>query len=190
VIKTGAMITTYVCLLRGINVSGQKPINMVALKKMFNDLGFFGVQTYIQSGNIVFGADALTEPDPEQSIAGGIQQTFGFEVPVIVVEKRELKDIVRNNPFANDPDKDSTYFHLTLLSSLPENNPVERLIQKRSEGEEVACIGRSVYLYCPDGYGKTRLTNTFIEKVAGRSATTRNWRTMNELMRMADAFKV
>ncbi|MDP3462105.1 MAG: DUF1697 domain-containing protein [Bacteroidales bacterium] len=184
------MITTYVCLLRGINVSGQKPINMVALEKMFNDLGFFGVQTYIQSGNIVFGADALALPDPEQSIAGGIQQTFGFEVPAIVLDSGKLQEIVRKNPFTTDPDKDSSFFHLTLFSAMPETNPVEKLLQKRSEGEEVVCIGRSVYLYCPDGYGKTRLTNTFIEKVAGCSATTRNWRTVNELMRMADAFKV
>jgi uncharacterized protein (DUF1697 family) len=183
------MITTYVCLLRGINVSGQKPINMLALKKMFEELGFSSVQTYIQSGNIVFGAADRSGIDLEKAISEGIRQTFGFEVPAIVLDSWELQEIVRNNPFTTDPDKDSSFFHLTLFSAMPETNPVEKLLQKRSEGEDVVCIGRSVYLYCPNGYGRTKLTNTFIEKVAGYSATTRNWRTMNELMRMADSLK-
>lgn len=183
------MITTYICLLRGINVTGKKPINMLALKKMFEELGFTGVQTYIQSGNIVFGAVDRSVTELEKSISGRIQQTFGFEVPAIVLDNRELNEIVRNNPFAGDPDKDSSFFHLTLFSAMPESNPVEKLLRKRSDGEEVVCIGRSVYLYCPNGYGRTKLTNTFIEKVAGCSASTRNWRTINELMRMADSLK-
>ncbi len=178
-------MSTYISILRGINVSGKHLIKMEALRTTYENAGFSSVQSYVQSGNIVFQSDSVHTGELEQEITRLIKTDFGFEVPVIVLSTSTLKRIIENNPFLKQ-EKDPGFFHVTFLSEKPEQDAVSVIEAKKSEGEAIAFSDEAVYLYCPNGYGKTRLTNTFIESKLSVTATTRNWRTVNELLRIAE----
>lgn len=178
-------MTTYISILRGINVSGQKTIKMDALKKMFEKLNFKSIQTYIQSGNVVF---TTAEKDPkkiEKLISLEIKKEFGFDVPVIILHVNTLKEIIDSNPFAKDHVKDISFLHVTFLADNPTKFDKEKIVEKKQPGEEIAFTTNVVYLYCPNGYGKTKLNNTFLENKLKVQATTRNWKTTNELLKLA-----
>lgn len=200
-------MTRYISILRGINVSGHKLIKMDALRRSYESLGFHNVVTYLQSGNIIFsakktvtddaaGEEAVTEKTaPEETVAvelahaisRQIEKDFGFDVPVIVLSANQLNEVIENNPFAEDSTKDKTFLHVTFLSSLPGNVNIHALEKKKQGDEEVSLVGNAVYLYCPHGYGKTKLTNNFLEAKLKVTATTRNWKTTNELSRVAQS---
>lgn len=182
-------MTTYISILRGINVSGQKNIKMAALKKMYEDLKFEHAQTYIQSGNIIFQSPISTKKDLEVKISNQIRLSFGFDVPVIVLDITELTEIIEENPYALDQNKNSSGIYVTFLSAKPSHIDHEILQKRKVIGEEFTLTEKAVYLYCPNGYGKTKLTNTFFENKLKVSATTRNWKTVNELLRIAENLK-
>ena len=180
---------TYISILRGINVSGQKLIKMDALKKTYESLGFRNVTTYVQSGNVIFNASDTEPEKPEQMIYNQIVKDFGFEVPVIVLTPEKLKLVVDNNPFVIDPTKDTAFLHVTFLSAKPGNYDGSAIAAKKQEGEEIYFTGEAVYLYCPNGYGRTKLNNNFLEARLKETATTRNWKTTNELLKIAQEIK-
>jgi uncharacterized protein (DUF1697 family) len=180
---------TYICILRGINVSGSKIIKMDALRKMFDDLQFKNAQTYIQSGNIIF-QDRKTACDIlAKKIAKQILADFGFEVPMMVKERGELKDVLQNNPFVHERKRDLAKLHVTFLSHEPAKEGLEKLKAGDYGADEYSFCGGVVYLFCPDGYGKTKLNNNFLESKLKMAATTRNWKTINELVRIAEAIE-
>lgn len=178
-------MTTYIAILRGINVSGAKTIKMEALRITFQKLDFENVVTYIQSGNVVFNSVENNTMQLVDKIAAAIQTDFGFDVLVIVLSAAELQSIFKNNPL-NDGTRDTAFLHVTFLAEKPAAFNFSE-IEARKQGDEAIVIdGKAVYLYCPHGYGKTKLTNTFLESKLKVAATTRNWRTTCELLRMAD----
>lgn len=178
-------MTTYISLLRGINVSGQKIIKMDALRKMYEGLGFISIQTYVQSGNVIFKAMEKDAKELETLIALEIEKEFGFNVPVIVFDVKTFQDIINNNPFAREGVKDKAFLHVTFLAEVPNVFDEIKIIEKKDQAEEIVIVSNVVYLYCPNGYGKTKLHNTFLEKKLKVPATTRNWKTCNELLSMA-----
>jgi uncharacterized protein (DUF1697 family) len=178
-------MTTYISILRGINVSGQKLIKMDALKKSFENMGFQNVKTYVQSGNIIFTCNQFEINELEQKISRQIEKDFGFEVRVIVLTIDKLKQVIDNNLFLKDTDKDQSFLHVTFLSSKPVQYDYKTVENKKQSGEEIFLSDTAVYLYCPNGYGKTKLNNNFLETKLKVVATTRNWKTTNELFKIA-----
>ncbi|MDP4278021.1 MAG: DUF1697 domain-containing protein [Bacteroidota bacterium] len=178
-------MTTYISILRGINVSGQNLIKMDALQKLYENLGFHNVTTYVQSGNVVFKGDDFELNSLEQRISRQIEKDFGFDVPVIVLTVDKLKQIIDNNPFQNDLKKEHSYLHVTFLSSNPDHYAKKTIESKKQDEEEISFSENAIYLYCPRGYGKTKLTNNFLEAKLKVVATTRNWKTTNELFKIA-----
>jgi uncharacterized protein (DUF1697 family) len=177
---------TYISMLRGINVSGQKMIKMDALKESFIESGFKNVQTYIQSGNVIFQTEKTKHKDLEKKIAQIILEKFNFEVPVIVIEPEELKTILKNNPFQKDKRKDLSNSFITFLSDEPDKDNIDKIKQNQYLPDEFELIGKAVYVNCPNGYGRTKLTNNFFESKLKVSATSRNWKTSNELLVIAE----
>ncbi|TDM00438.1 MAG: DUF1697 domain-containing protein [Flavobacteriaceae bacterium] len=178
-------MTTYISLLRGINVSGHKLIKMEALAKSFEMLGFKNIKTYLQSGNVVFSWIKVDPKEIEQKISRQIENDFGFDVSVVVLTIENLLHIVENNPFINSPERNPTYFQITFLSSKPQTDNFSVIEQKKQVGEEISFSNHAVYLHCPNGYGKTKLTNNLLESKLQVIATTRNWKTTNELLKLA-----
>lgn len=178
-------MTTYISILRGINVSGQKIIKMDALKRMYEKLNFENVQTYVQSGNVIFSVKETDTKVIEKIISSQIEKEFGFDVPVIVLSAKTLETIIENNSFTKDNSKEPQFLHVTFLADNPAEFNKEKIVEKKQAGEEIAFTQNAIYLYCPNGYGNTKLNNNFLENKLKVKATTRNWKTTNELLRLA-----
>ncbi|NDK56370.1 DUF1697 domain-containing protein [Pontibacter fetidus] len=180
----------YISILRGINVSGHRMIKMNALKELCSSLGFQNVQTYIQSGNIVYQHKEGSTNELSHTLKTAIEQSFGFDVPVITFTLDELTKIVNANPFLKDSSNQAEYFHVTFLSGKPEDSAFEEIKVGDYKNDKLELIGEAMYLYCPDSYSNSKLTNSFFEKKLKVSATTRNWKTTNELLRIANSITV
>lgn len=177
---------TYISLLRGINVSGHKLIKMDALQKMYTDLQFKNSKTYIQSGNVVFQYRPTPTKTLEETIAKQIQKTFGFDVPVMVKELSELTTIANNNPFIVKRQEDIQWLHITLLSNEAEQTHIDKIKDLTFGADEYIIVKNAVYVFCPNGYGNTKLNNNFFENKLKVQATTRNWKTIVKLLSMGE----
>jgi uncharacterized protein (DUF1697 family) len=181
-------MNTYISILRGINVSGSKMIMMETLRNIYENLGFINVQTYIQSGNIVFRYKKISLSNLQKKIADAIFETTGFEVPVLVKELDELRTIFNNNPFLKKRKEDINFLHVTFLSDFPSKEGMDR-IKEAYLPDEFIYSEKNIYLFCPNGYGNTKLNNNFFENKLKLSATTRNWKTVTALIGIAENLK-
>ena len=168
-------------MLRGINVSGQKKISMIDLKKLFESLGFKNVRTYIQSGNVIFEDSSRDILKIRNKIEKKIKETFGFEVVIIIRTTKELLKIIENNPFS----KKVEGVYVSFLSNKSGEFDIKEINKFKDKSEEFVIFSKEVYFYCPNGYGRTKLNNNFFEKKLKVSATTRNWKTVNALCVMS-----
>ena len=175
----------YIAMLRGINVGGKKIVRMEKLRISFEALEFGRVRTYVQSGNVVFEAERASPDDLSKTIAEKISKDFGFPIPVVVRTSDEMGKIVGGNPFLNERELDLSKLHVTFLAALPAKNAKERIDALNAGPDQFRIRGREIYLYCPDGYGRTRLSNNAIEKALSVGATTRNWKTVSTLARVS-----
>ena len=173
---------TSVSMLRGVNVGGKRKIPMERLRECYESLGFRSVRTYIQSGNVVFEHDGADPRGLSPIIASKIKEEFGFDAVVINRTREEISLIIKGMPFRG---VDEDRVHVTFLSVAPSRIPVAELEAARGKTERFRSLGREVYLYCPEGYGRAKLSNSFLEKKLGVSATTRNWRTVMALGALA-----
>lgn len=181
-----ANATTYIALLRGINVGGHRKINMKELKALLEELGLQDVRTYIQSGNIVFNHTAIEEQSLTAQIETKLKDHYGFDVPTLIRTQAELAECIEQNPFLSDNEPDLKQLYTTFLSAEPDQSRVDSLSAMQYGADEFRIMGRTIYLYCRGGYGNTALTNLLFEQKLKVPATTRNWRTINELKRMAE----
>ena len=178
---------TYVSILRGINVGGKKMMKMEALRNLFSGLDFHNIQTYIQSGNVVFQTDETDVDILQANIENRISDIFGFDVPVLVFEFNQFKQMLSLNPFLKDVEKEIDNLHVTFLSAIPETIRVNNLCEIDCAEDQFQLFDNALFLYCPTNYGNTKLSNNFIEKKLNVNATTRNWKTTQELIRIAEA---
>jgi uncharacterized protein (DUF1697 family) len=178
-------MNTYISLLRGINVSGQKKIKMAELKSLYESLHFESVTTYIQSGNVVFHS-CIDGEALKTSIETAIEQHFKFDVPVLILNKIQLNNAAQNLPFtALDIEQEGSKIILFFLSDSPSSDQTDVLEAYLTNSEQLV-IGESViYLYCPNGLGKSKLTNKLIETKLKLTSTARNIKTVNKLRLLA-----
>jgi uncharacterized protein (DUF1697 family) len=176
-------MTTYVAMLRGINVSGRNKLAMEDLRALVADAGGKDVRTYIQSGNAVFTSRSSSS-SVAQALRSRLRDALGAEVPVLLRTKEELDTVIDTNPFVHRGE-DAGVLHVTFLGAVPDPVAVRTALGTKADADEFQVIGREAYLLCPDGYGNTKLTNTLFEKKLGSEATTRNWRTVTKLVELA-----
>jgi len=174
----GPAMPIFVALLRGINVSGHKPIRMDDLRKSFAALGLDHARSYLQSGNVVFCASRTDTRKLAAAIKARIAQDFGHDVEVLVLTAQELDSLVNANPLRPRAGADEKLFHCTFLSQPVAVSDFRKLKLPSQPGEQAMLTGQALMLYCPHGYARTKLNNGFFEKALGVSATTRNWRTV------------
>jgi len=176
---------TYISLLRGINVGGKNLIKMDALRKSYEYLGFQSIRTYVQSGNVIFAVKKTDPKELEQKISQQIKRDFGFEILVIALTPDKLIQVIHKNPFSKNPAGKPDFFYVSFLSATPDLSEKKTIEDKLQNREEIVFTDSAVYLYCPEGYGKTKLTNSILEKNLKVGATMRNWKTTNELLKIA-----
>lgn len=171
----------YAAFLRGVNVSGNKRLNMAELREWMLHSGYQNVRSYIQSGNLVFRAlQARLPAELEAELQAGLRVRFSMEVPVLLRSREELQILISKAPF--DPlTQPASHRYVTLLKNdlppqaeLPQIPAPDRLVPGK----------RELYLYLPGGYGRTRWNNTYWERRLAQPATTRNWQTLNVLLEL------
>lgn len=180
----GTVEATCVALLRGINVGGNNKLPMRDLAAIFEALGCRDVRTYIQSGNVVARAPASTVASLSEAVSKGIRDGFGLTVPVVLRTGAELASVVADNPFLA-AGSDPTTLHVMFLRDVPTAAQVASLDTARSPGDAFAVRGRDVFLHCPNGFGRTKLTNEYFDRKLSTVSTVRNWKTVLTLLEMA-----
>lgn len=183
----------YIALLRGINVGGHNKIKMAELKNMFHSMGVDRVQTYIQSGNVLFesaeDADALRE-----RIEHEIEKVFSISVTVIIRTSEELKQIIENCPFSEEmllevqASTQVETFYVSMLLDSPSQERIEQLKAFASEIDEYHVQGREIYLLLREGVRNSKLANQLSK--LNVPSTVRNWKTMNKLRDLVKSMEV
>ncbi|MGH8737690.1 MAG: DUF1697 domain-containing protein [Burkholderiales bacterium] len=174
-------MSAFVALLRGVNVAGRKRMGMEALRTSFEALALTDVVSYLQSGNLVFSSSQEDSHALADALEARLLADFGHEVNVLVLPAKEFDEIVGANPLSPHAEKAGSQYHATFLfRHVPETLFGEQQLPLQ-EGEKAALVGRVVYLYCPNGYAKSGLSNAYFEKALGARATTRNWRSVRAL---------
>ena len=176
---------SYASFLRGINVGGQKPVPMVRLKAMCESAGFTDVATYVQSGNVVLSSTLKRPEAVEKTIRTAVAETFGFEVPVVVRTDDELRSVIEHLPFTAKQAPDASRLLVLFLDKPPAPALVKAMTPLAAKSpDRWKLVGREIYLYCPNGYGRTLLNNVFFERHLKVMATARNWKTVGAVAEM------
>ncbi len=178
-------MTTYISMLRGINVGTQKRLSMETLRGIYAVLGLTNIRTYVQSGNVVFESEDQARLELVSRIEAQIEQACGYHVEVFIRQPDDMKQILAGNPFLTTRSEDPNKLHVTFYNRAPAESLLSKLIAPNGTTDEFALAESAVYLFCPNGYGKTRLSNTFFERRLGVPVTTRNWNTVKALYKIA-----
>lgn len=173
----------YVALLRGINVGGKNKLAMKDLALIVAATGCDSVETFIQSGNVVFGATPKVAKSAAKLIEEGIRQRFDLAVPVVVRSVEQLNLAARANPFLNSGGSEE-FCHLMFLADQPDPGLVRQLDPDRSPPDRFIVRGNDIYLYLPNGSARTKLSNAYFDSKLKTVSTGRNWRTVCKLVEL------
>ena len=175
-------MNTFIALLRGINVGGHKKVPMAELRELLSNSGFENVQTYIQSGNVILESPDDNAQNIEDIIQNAIFDHFGFEIPILVKTRQDLKRIFDMCPF---PEKKKLKSYFTILHNRPNDDLVKIASEKVYEGEEYLIINDCIYYFCEKGYGQAKFNMNFFERKLKTASTSRNYRTMVKLLSLS-----
>jgi uncharacterized protein (DUF1697 family) len=173
----------YIALLRGINVSGRNQIAMPALRALCTELGWQDVQSYIQSGNLVFKADSSTLT-VEQTLEQAISERFGLTIAIIVRAAADWPGYIANNPFPEESEREPNLVMLALSKALPKTDAAERIQERAANGERIVQAGGVLWIYYADGAGRSKISPGLLDRLVGSLVTTRNWRTVLKLQEL------
>ena len=176
---------THISLLRGVNVAG-RTVRMAELQRIYDSLGFKNIQTYLQSGNVLFESGRADAEDLARQIESAIKKSLGHTVSVLIRSPRDLRRIFGTNPFLQGRREDPSKLHVTFLESLSSRAALAGLTKPPGETGEFIAGAHEIFLFCPDGYGRTKVNNAFFERKLKTSATTRNWNTVVALFELAN----
>ena len=178
------LMTTYLALLRGINVSGHNMIKMDALKTTLEAIGFQKVQTYIQSGNVFVDSEDENSAAVGFKIKQEIFKVFGHEVPVVVIDKADLEACLKNNPYLKEADLDIKKLYVAFVSTTLRSDSINDLKMSQVKPDEASIDANRIYIKYAVGAGKTRFDQKYIEKKLNVTATIRNWNTVTQLLKL------
>lgn len=172
----------HIALLRGINVGGHRKILMKDLKQALTQLGLNDVQTYIQSGNVVFCTDIKNEADLADAISNKIKTAFGHDVPVVVRTKDYFEEIMAQHPFL--PNSDQKNLYIAFFDKSPKDELIETFKELDFDGDVFTFGNKCLYLNYSRKFHQSKLTNSVIEKKLQVHSTARNHKTCEKLLSM------
>jgi uncharacterized protein (DUF1697 family) len=178
-------VTRWIALLRAVNVA-PRIVKMAELRALCEELGWQQVETYIQSGNIVFGAEGSAGA-LEDSLEKEMPKRFGFEVPVIIRSLKQLEATMAANPFPAESEAEGNRVLIGFPKRKPASGAAEAILAKAVAGERVVEAGGALWFHYPAGVGTSKLTPNLIDRAAGSPVTARNVRTVAKLIEMATA---
>ena len=173
-------------MLRGINVAGKNRLPMTDLAALFKEAGAEEVHTYIQSGNVIFRADAARVARLGAAVAKAMQADFGWSVPIVIRSAAELGATAKGNPFLAEKPAIET-LHVGFLLDRPDRAQVAALDPDRSPPDRFVVRGGEIFLHLPNGVARTKLTSQYLDSRLGTVVTVRNWKTVTTLLEMTRA---
>lgn len=181
--------TTVICLLRSVNVGGHGILKMEALRALCTSLKFRNVQTYVQSGNVVFHSDEADLDVLVQKIEKALERKFGFRPAVMLRTTADLRRIVAKNPFAKRSDIEPSRLLVSFLGTDPPKDALQIIREKNPGREEVHLHGRELYIYFPDGIARSKLSTALLDRALKTPGTARSWNTVNKLLAIAESLE-
>jgi uncharacterized protein (DUF1697 family) len=177
---------TFISFLRGVNMTGHNSIKMTDLSALFISLGLKDVKTFIQSGNVIFSDfNKIPESDLSLTIERSILEKFNYKVPVMIRTNQELGDLFSSNPFLDETNFDPAKMAVLFLHDEPSKSQIQKVANVDYPPDKFKIVGREIFLYCPNGFGKTKLYTNFFEKKMGVIGTGRNWKTITAILNIA-----
>ena len=177
--------TTYIALLKGINVGGNKMVPMAELRELVAGIGLSEPQTLLQSGNLVFRSRTRPAAQLERLLGDEIEKRLAVRSEIFVRTAAEWGAIVAGNPFGDEAKRDPGHLLVFLLKDSVKPKSVEALRAAITGREVVRAAGTHAYVVYPDGIGRSKLTHALFEKVLATQATGRNWNTVLKLAALA-----
>jgi len=182
-------MTVVVSMLRGVNLGPHNRIKMEALRTLYESLALRDVQTYIQSGNVVFRTTGRDLARISKRIEEAIKSSFGVQTDVLVRTTAELRAVVSANPFAGRNGIDPRKLLVDFLAREPGAEAREKLDAVHIEPEELRIHGREIYIYLANGMARPKLPLGLIDRTVRMPVTGRNWNTVTKLLEMAEAME-
>ena len=180
-------MTTYIGLLRAINLGAHNRIAMAALRQLLVDLEFEDPKTLLLSGNVVFGSSAQPTARLERLLQDATAKHLGVTTEYFVRTAKEWNAIVAANPFPSEAKRDPGHLLMMCLKDAPSPAAVKALQSAIRGREVVKAKGPQAYFVYPDGVGRSKLTITVIERMLGTRGTARNWNTVMKLGALAQS---
>ena len=186
VIERGIM-TVLISMLRGVNVGGHNKVKMDALRALYESLKCEGARTYVQSGNVIFRTNEKNAAALAKKIQDGIEKEFGFRPALILRTKEELRKAIAANPFAGRKEVEPGKLLVTFLEGDPGAGAQATLrALEAAHPEELHLLGRELYIYFPNGAGKTKLPWSSVERLLKTQGTARNWNSVTKMLEIAE----
>jgi uncharacterized protein (DUF1697 family) len=185
-VRESSNMQTLISLLRGINMAGHNSIKMSDLSNLYKDLGFTYVETYIQSGNVIFCYGENEQvPTISNRIEKAILERFDLNIPVMIRTVQEMKDLSSSNYFLSEEDFDPAKMAVIFLHEKCKESQIKKVADVNYPPDRFFISGSEIFIYCPDGFGRTKIYTNFFEKKMGVIGTGRNWKTITTLLDIA-----
>ena len=178
-----------ICMLRGVNVGGHNQMKMDALRALCESVGLCDPETYVQSGNIIFRTEERNLVLLARRIENAIEKRFGFRPEVILRTSSDPRQVIARNPFAKRRGTDPSKLQVTFFAKDPDPDVRDEILRIKADPEELHIEGRELYIYFPNGMGRSKLAPV-IGKTVKKSGTARNWNTVTKLLEMAQRLEV
>jgi uncharacterized protein (DUF1697 family) len=178
-------MNTYIALLRGINVGGHNKLKMDVLREYCEELGWKNVQTYIQSGNVIFQTEERDTNLLADTLSQKLVSHLEKAISIIVVALSELKEMYESNPFIIERHLEIDKLHLVTMKDAPTPEQIQQIQPELYKPDEFIFSGKALYLYLPKGVADSKLASLPFEKKFNTQATARNWNTIGKLIEMA-----
>jgi uncharacterized protein (DUF1697 family) len=175
-----------ISMLRGVNVGGHNKIKMDALRALYESLKFEGPRTYVQSGNVIFRTKEKNSTALAKKIQNAVEHEFGFRPEVILRTTDELRKAIAASPFASRRNLEPGKILVTFLTSEPGPEARSTLLDLKAYPEELHLKGRELYIYFPDGAGRSKLPWSSVEKLLKTTGTARNWNSVTKMLAIAE----
>src|SRR5450759_4758284 len=178
---------TYISFLRGVNMTGHNSIKMKDLSELYISLGLNDSETYIQNGNVISRCNAeMPVSSLSEKIEAAILERFNYTIPVMIRTVQDMKDLFISNPFLPEENFEPSKMAVIFLHEAPSDDQIQKVADINYPPDKFKIIGREIYIYCPNGFGRTKLYTNFFEKKISVAGTARNWETITTKLNIAE----
>ena len=175
-----------ISMLRGVNLVRHNRIKMDDVRTLYVSLNLKDPHTYVQSGNVIFRTKEKNGTQLARKIQGAIEREFGFSTPVILRTPEEFKRTIAANPFAGRQGIDPAKLLVSFLANEPSAEARAKLLALKPNPEELHLVGRELYIYFPNGAGRSKLQWSALDKKVGTPGTARNWNSVTKMLELAE----